>query len=270
MGKYHQRDPSLIEIKSKVKLGFFFLHKLLQIKVCRAFTDMKYKNNFYERESFKLENKKINIVPKIESDNFRKKIYKNLFKIVDDKFEKKVKLGFLKLKINRLRRNRKMINKMNPYLTLSITLRQIIHSKMKESLRTLKAPFMTKISKINESSILPILPQFSDQIEIISDISIPSVINAINKAQQNQLNMTNKDDILTKEAFSNNLTTEISITGMRNSHDNCYNTLSLNLLYKTKTARSSNLNHEEKARRFNKGLVTIKNIFQKKKFNCLM
>lgn len=187
------RNEILVNNGTNVKLALCYLHKIFQICLCRAFSDMKHFN--HSRQEYPVATTRRARIPRILSKyekNMKKilvkpKLIKSLVRMLEEKSDTRMRLGYLKLKINRLRQNRKTINKMNPYITLSITLRQIIFSKMKDSFKKMKIQKtlgVVQFLKVNESTILPNMT--SDQIEYYSDVSFPSIVNALNLAQQRQ------------------------------------------------------------------------------------
>lgn len=187
------KDGILLTYDSDVKLALCYLHKIFQICLCRAFSDIKhFKHPVTDYSRVNVRRARIpRILPKREKKvnevNNRRKVIRGIFRMIEAKSETRLRLGYLKLKINKLRRNRKVVQKMNPYITLSVTLRQIVLSKIREPFKKMKVKknlSLVHFLKVNESTILPNIT--SDQIEYYSDISFPSIINALNLAQHKQ------------------------------------------------------------------------------------
>lgn len=198
------------------------------------------------------------------------KTFKVLFKSMRKKLNQKIRLTFLKLKIHKIRKDRQQSISINPYMMLSITLRHLFGSKLKESFNSLKFKksesskrFSTTLRFNNESSIMPGLPPLSENNEKISDISIPSVINAISLAQQ-QRSVGKSRHILGDNV------NEIEIREMKNGEYSEYSSLSLNLIYKSKRSKKNLLSPQEKTDRVNEGLMFLRNCFKKKKLRSFM
>jgi hypothetical protein len=124
-------NPILMD--KKLIISILFLQKKFDVQKLKAFLKIKFTNininNFMK--------KKFRIIAEAEQSQNRDRVVKRLLALFQKKFVQKIKLSVLKLKLNRLRKQREQTKEYNPLITLGKVIHNLFTRKLKTSFKAL-------------------------------------------------------------------------------------------------------------------------------------